>query len=120
MMSMGSSATGMDPAAVAAADMHTQTADDLLEFLMNNMETQTTEDIPSGSLAMADNQTQTTGSVLLTPPHPPPPSPDTTNLSPFDGDALGLVSAESQTSTQMMFELNDDSDEFFNIADMQA
>ena len=120
MMSIGSSATGMDPAAVAAADMHTQTADDLLEFLMNNMETQTTEDIPNGSLAVADNQTQTTGSVLLTPPHPPPPSPDTTNLSPFDGDALGLVSAETQTSTQLMFELDDDSDEFFNIADMQT
>ena len=34
--------------------------------------------------------------------------------------ALGLVSAESQTSTQMMFELDEDNDEFFNIADMQT
>ena len=118
--SMGSSAAGVDLAAVAAADMHTQTADDLLEFLMNNMETQTTEDIPDGNLAMADNQTQTSGSVLLPPPHPRSHSPGSSSLSPFDGDALGLVSAETQTSSQLMFELDEDNDEFFSIADMQT
>ena len=115
-----STTTGTDLAAVAAADMHTQTADDLLDFLMNNMETQTTEDLPDDNLAMADTQTQTTGSVLLTPPHPLAQSPGA-SLSPFEaGDALGLVTAETQTSTQLMFELDDDGDEFFNIADMQT
>ena len=116
--SMSTSSSMTD--SVAAADMHTQTADDLLDFLMNNMETQTTEDISDNSMDMADIQTQTTGGVLLTPPHPFSFASDHTSPSRLDDDTLTGVTAETQTSGQCWLELMEDTEEFFDIADMQT
>jgi hypothetical protein len=110
--------------------MHTQTADDLLEFLMTNMETQTTETLDEQDDVMintADSHTQTS-LLLLTPPHPHPSSlsPGAASLSPFNGDCHGfnLVTAETQTSSPFLFDFEDavgmEGEEFFDIVDMQT
>ena len=51
--------TNLHQCDVGFTSMHTQTADDLLDFLMSNMETQTADDISDLSNAPVDTQTQT-------------------------------------------------------------
>ncbi|XP_076449197.1 uncharacterized protein LOC143285684 [Babylonia areolata] len=85
---------------VPAMDMHTQTADDLLTFLMNNMETQTTEELSEDlRMAVADTHTQTTTSVLLTPPHPLHWEEDDQGGS-ASGYGYGVVGVGVSTETQ--------------------
>ncbi|KAK7115078.1 serine-rich adhesin for platelets-like [Littorina saxatilis] len=117
---ISTSLSATDFSAVAATDTQTQTADDLLDFLMNNMETQTTEDLPDSNLLVADTQTQTSG-ILLTPPHALSPAPGT-SFSPFNNnDATSLVTTETQTCSQFLPEFDeDDEDELFHISDMQT
>ncbi|XP_067651774.1 uncharacterized protein [Haliotis asinina] len=70
----------------AGTDMHTQTADDLLDFLMTNMETQT-DDLFISGLGLSDIETQT----------------------PAENDSLDtLVTTETQTNMQsLVHEEND-------------
>ncbi|XP_046354545.2 uncharacterized protein LOC124133981 [Haliotis rufescens] len=70
----------------ASTDMHTQTADDLLDFLMTNMETQT-DDLFISGLGLSDIETQT----------------------PAENDSLDtLVTTETQTNMQsLVHEEND-------------
>ncbi|KAL8581131.1 hypothetical protein ACOMHN_033579 [Nucella lapillus] len=105
---------------VPATDMHTQTADDLLTFLMNNMETQTTEDLGvTDKMAVADTHTQTSSTVLLTPPHPFS-SWDRSPSSAWEGERVVSLSAETQTSAQLMWDFHQDQDKFFDLTDMET
>ncbi|KAK7497722.1 hypothetical protein BaRGS_00011117 [Batillaria attramentaria] len=109
-----STCTSVDFGAGTGTDMHTQTADDLLEFLMTNMETQTTEDVFTRSLDLTDIQTQTSD-VLLTPPHP-----SSRSVSPYSGQNFGLVTAETQTSSPLIHSGRDGIDDLSNFADIQT
>lgn len=103
----------VDRASILATDMHTQTADDLLDFLMTNMETQTTEeDIFERSFGLADIQTQT---VMTDPLFQQ--TAEAGSLAPFGG--ASLITTETQTCDQITTE--DDNSQFFSqFTDMQT